>query len=154
MKFSFPTFALLLILSMSISCMSVHDYAIKYNPALTTEPTEDTEVKTSVPGELHLPSEQCEFFRNQLVYGAEAAQEHIWWVWAFPGYWPLHILTFYIFPIDQTQTANKVIEAAQKMEIAYQTNDAEFLTTCSSLFEQADIGPIFATENPFVEPTP
>ena len=128
--------------------MSVHDYAIKHNPVLTTEPTEDIKVKTSVPGELYLPSEH-EFFRNQLVYGAEAAQEHIWWVWAFPGYCHCISSRFIFFLSTKHKTANQVIEAAQKWKSPIKPTMQNFLATCSSLFWSVDIGPIFATGKPF-----
>jgi hypothetical protein len=157
-------------------CISLNEYAIKYRAASSfqdeADPNEqenDSDLKpskdvkedvkkeqknkpTNVHVNLRVPTHHCHYFRNQLVVASEVAQEHLWWVWAFPGYWPLHILTLYILPVDETRTANKVIEAAQKMEMAYQTNDAEFLNTCERLLNEPELGAIFAQENPLLKP--
>lgn len=164
--------AVFLILNLlnTTGCISLKEYAIKYrvSPAFQEEsdPQEhnnNDHLSKSVPQEeksgasqnhmsLAIPTHHCHYFRNQLVVASEVAQEHIWWVWAFPGYWPLHILTLYILPVDETRTAHQVIEAAQKMEMAYQTNDAKFLSTCEKLLKEAELGDAFALENPLLKP--
>ena len=132
---------------MNIGCISLNDYAVKYRASSPIQT--DKEEEKNYEGE---QTHRCHYFRNQLVAASEAAQEHIWWVWAFPGYWPLHILTLYILPVDETRTANKVIKAAQKMERAYQTSDAEFLNVCKKLFNEPELGPAFMQENPLHKP--
>jgi hypothetical protein len=38
------------------------------------------------------------------------------------------------------------------MELAYQTNDTEFLSTCARLMNEPELGAAFAQENPLLEP--
>ena len=128
-------------------CLSLNDYAIKYQASGAFHESEEENKQ----GELHQPTEPCHYLRNQLVVASQEAQTHIWWVWAFPGYWPLHILTLYILPIDETRIAHKVIDAAQQMERAYQKSDAAFFETCEQLMNEPELGTAFAQENPFLE---
>ena len=158
-------------LGTATGCISLNEYAVKYrvSPSFQEETgpgqqsNNDDHLDKDAPQEqttraalhhmkLPIPTHHCHYFRNQLFVASEAAQEHIWWVWAFPGYWPLHILTLYILPVDETRTAYKVIDAAQKMEMAYQAGDNEFLSTCSKIMNEAELGAAFAQENPLLEP--
>ena len=142
-------------LCLSTGCLSLNDYAVKYDASTSLDKPDAYKDKSTKGTQIEEPqqsvAESCHYYRNQLVVASQEAQTHLWWVWAFPGYWPLHILTFYMLPIDETRIANKVIAAAQKMERAYQTNDTQFLNTCEQLFVEPELGPAFAQENPFLE---
>ncbi len=155
-------FTVFLLLCFTASgCISLNEYAVTYRASAVVGPglTDSTillkEGRTTL-NTTPLPSKQeqqerllCEYFRNQLAIAAEKAQSHRLGVWLFPWYWPLHFLTFYIVPVEETQKANLVIKAAKNMEIAYQQSGEAFLDTCRYELAQKPLGEAFQSENPF-----
>ena len=153
-------FFLLLCFALS-GCLSLREYAVTYRasavvgPGLTDSAILEKEGRAALNA-IPLPNKKkrqerlvCEYFRNQLIIAGEKAQSHRLGVWLLPWYWPLHLLTFYIVPVEETQKANLVINAAKNMEQAYQQSDDLFLETCRRELAQNPLGAAFQSENPF-----
>ena len=160
--FLFYKVTVLLSCALLTGCLSYGDYAVKYRvtqnigPGLVSSKALKKEGRAAIQKSEKEAAEQkmkqryrCQYFRNQLVVASEKAQSHRFWIWAGPWYWPLHVMTLFLFPVEETQKANWVLKTASQMERSYQQSDEEFLRTCESLEEHPVIGESFIQENPF-----
>lgn len=87
--------------------------------------------------------ERCEVLRGQLVHASREAAGHVGLVWGCPFIWPVDLLSLLFFPIGETQKAQAVWQQAERLERAYQTDTASFLTTCEQV-EQTEVGRTFS----------
>ena len=157
MRFKF--FVLFFIVSFGAGCVSLGEYALIYPNTQTpgpgiTPPQNLVSVPVDVTGESGQREQtglQCEFFRNQLFLAAEKAKQHRTNVWLLPWYWPAHWVTLYLFPIEETQKANLVLQAAHDLERAYQSSREQFIETCQYWLQHEPLGAAFRAENPYFE---
>ena len=87
--------------------------------------------------------ERCEILRAQLVHASQSAAGHVGLVWGCPVIWPVDILSLLFFPIGETQKAQAVWTEAERLERAYQSDTASFLTTCEQV-EATAVGRAFS----------
>lgn len=87
--------------------------------------------------------ERCEILRGQLVHASREAAGHVGLVWGCPFIWPVDLLSLLFFPIGETQKAQAVWQQAERLERAYQTDTASFLTTCAQV-EKTEVGRTFS----------
>ena len=87
--------------------------------------------------------ERCEVLRGQLVHASRQASGHVGLVWGCPFIWPVDLLSLLFFPIGETQKAQAVWEQAERLERAYQSDTATFLSTCEQV-QATDVGRAFS----------
>lgn len=87
--------------------------------------------------------ERCEILRGQLVHASREAAGHVGLVWGCPFIWPVDLLSLLFFPIGETQKAQAVWQQAERLERAYQSDTASFLTTCAQV-EKTEVGRTFS----------
>lgn len=87
--------------------------------------------------------ERCEILRGQLVHASRRASGQVGLVWGCPLMWPVDLLSLLFLPIGETQKAQAVWAQAERLERAYQTDTASFLSTCTQV-QATDVGRAFS----------
>lgn len=143
-------FALALVIIFLSSCVTLPDYARQYftQKKLPAGVTSLQHVDFDADGQKDkVLVRQCVLLRNQLFTASLNASHHMAFLWGFPLLWPIHVASFLTVPIVEQGRANAVIEAAMRLEQAYQTSDEAFLSQCR-LLRDSELGQIFIREQP------
>ena len=87
--------------------------------------------------------ESCEHLRGQLAHASRAATTQVACVWGCPLAWPFDLLSLLVWPIGETQKAQAVWAAAERLERAYQTETRAFLAVCAEV-KTSEVGRAFS----------